>query len=422
MAAKRTHDLINEALKHIGPRTSKKQRMSRVSNEARIALENIEDQGKVIPQLVDVYRHPRELLCQGYELHLAEQEPRVVTSGAQLAIEVVTENKLLLYSYKKIISRLPLLPEIILEFRNADWDKWQDMVGLIAHATSQTRSNDSSGLRDKLEYFIVPRELNMKVARGWNHQWTAELLCPQRYRNKFLKDPCALMLKAQKGSGKMQHHTDWPAFLYDATEYDKTNPESGLFKNRALVLILRHILVGPSAVKSNTRSTLPRRCNASILGISDINGHLIAYAACQARFMLNAQTDWTRMDGKFDSSAFYDRITHYFKTGVEQGDANVNELLKWYQSEVFSGSGLSQEDEDSDSDDDESDDEDEDALIQRQRELRQSRGTNTGEAPTGATGNTGEAASGSTGNAGGTNAGTIDDTSAGSSGATGPAT
>ncbi|KDQ32350.1 hypothetical protein PLEOSDRAFT_1100834 [Pleurotus ostreatus PC15] len=399
MAAKRTHDLINEALEHIGPRTSKKQRMQRVRNEARIALENIEDQGKIIPRLVDLYRHPRELLCQGYELHLAEQEPPVVTGGAPLAAEVVRENEHLLHSYKKIVQRLPLLPKIIVEYRNLDWDKWLDMVSLIAHAISQTRSNDSSGLRDKLEYFttdpkeVVPRELSTKLARGWNHRWTAKLLCPQRYISKFLKDPCTLMLKAQKGSSKMQHHTDWPAFLYDATEYDKTNPESGLFKNQPLVLILRHILIGPSAVKSNTRSTLPRHCNASILGISDINGHLVAYAACQARFMLNAQTEWTRMDGKFDSSAFYDRITHYFKTGAEQDDINVNELLKWYRNEVFNNSGLSGDDEDSDSDSDSdkdgSDGEDEDTLIQRQRELRRTQRASAGEATMGAAANAG---------------------------------
>ncbi|KAF4584018.1 hypothetical protein EYR40_002516 [Pleurotus pulmonarius] len=224
-----------------------------------------------------------------------------------------------------------------------------------------------------------------------------------------------LMLKAQKGSSKMQHHTDWPVFLYDATEYDKTNPESGLFKNWALVLILRHILIGPSAAR-----------------ILDINGYLIAYAACQARFMLNAQMEWTRMDGKFDSSAFYDWITHYFKTGAEQGDANVDELLKWYKNEVFNNSGLLGGDEDSESDSDSnedgSDSGDEDTLIQRQRELQRTQHTNAGEPTTGATANAGRPIGYETNNGdqgtgpgtGATTSGVVGDT--GASGTTGTTT
>lgn len=106
------------------------------------------------------------------------------------------------------------------------------------------------------------------------------------------------MLKVQKGARKYQQHTDWPAFLYDASAYDKDDLEAGLFKHQVLIKvspklacltirpyfccqILRHILIGPSAAKSNSRVTLPRRCNAGIIRISKIDSNLIAYAACQ---------------------------------------------------------------------------------------------------------------------------------------------
>ncbi|KAF7423001.1 hypothetical protein PC9H_011165 [Pleurotus ostreatus] len=385
--AKRTHDLINEALGLIGPRTTKKTRLERITNnDALTALQVTEALGKAIPRLIDAYRHPRQLIVIGSSLALAENTPEIITGGAALPLEVVRENERLKLAYKSLVLRQPQLPQLIEEYRKNNFNKWHDIIAMIANTCSQTRSNDSSTLRDKLEYFlvdpkeVVPRELSSKVARGWNNQWTAERLCAQRYLEKFHKDPDSFMLKVQKGARKYQQHTDWPAFLYNASAYDKDDPESGLFKHQALVKILRHVLIGPSAAKSNSRVTLPRRCNAAILGILNINGNLIAYAACQARFILNSQTDWGHMDGKFDGGAFYDRITNYFKTGLEQGDEAVTALLSWYQTEVFENTGASTSDEPED-DSDDSDSEDEDAKIERQCQRRHTQ-RNTGNGAT----------------------------------------
>ncbi|KAF4600365.1 hypothetical protein EYR38_004990 [Pleurotus pulmonarius] len=396
--AKRTHDLINEALQHIGPRSTKKTRLQRITNnDALKAIRMMEDLGKVIPRLIDPYRHPRQLIVIGSDLARAETRPEITTGSAALPIDVVKENERLKSAYQSLVVRQPQLPQLIEEYRKNDFEKWQDIIALVAHTSSQTRSNDSSTLRDKLEYFlvdpkeVVPRELSSKVARGWNNQWTAERLCPQRFLEKFRKDPDSFMLKVQKGARKYQQHTDWPAFLYDASAYDKDDPAAGLFKHQVLIKILRHVLIGPSAAKSNSRVTLPRRCNAGIIGISKIDSNLIAYAACQARFILSAQTDWGQTDGKFDGGAFYDRITNYFKTGLEQGDETVTALLSC---EVFENTNITSADELED-DSDDSDNEDEDAKIERQCKRRQTQRN--------ATGNGGNDDTGSDGNSGSSN-------------------
>lgn len=132
-------------------------------------------------------------------------------STLTLSLSVIKENERLKLAFQSLVARQPQLPQLIEEYRKNDFEKWQDIMALVcympsvkhrcllsfqvAHASSQTRSNDSSTLRDKLEYFIVdpkevvPRELSLKVAHGWNSQWMAERLCPQRYLEKFRKDP-----------------------------------------------------------------------------------------------------------------------------------------------------------------------------------------------------------------------------------------
>ncbi|KAF9487122.1 hypothetical protein BDN71DRAFT_1437079 [Pleurotus eryngii] len=174
------------------------------------------------------------------------------------------------------------------------------------------------------------------------------------------------MLKVQKGAQKYLQHMDWPAFLYDASVYDKDDPEAGLFKHQVLIKILQHVLIGPSAAKFNSWVILPHRCNAGIIRISNIDSNLIAYAACQACFILSAQTDWGQTDGRFDGGSFYNQITNYFKTGLEQGDNTVTTLLNWCQIEVFENTGITSADGNCNGDSNDSDSEDKDAKIERQ--------------------------------------------------------
>ncbi|KAJ8694136.1 hypothetical protein PTI98_009070 [Pleurotus ostreatus] len=92
--AKRTHDLINEALQHIGPRSTKKTRLQRITNnDALKAIRMMEDLGKVIPWLIDPYRHPRQLIVIGSDLAHAENRLEITTGRATLPIDVVKENE-----------------------------------------------------------------------------------------------------------------------------------------------------------------------------------------------------------------------------------------------------------------------------------------------------------------------------------------
>ncbi|KDQ25010.1 hypothetical protein PLEOSDRAFT_1067686 [Pleurotus ostreatus PC15] len=285
-----------------------------------------------------------------------------------------------------LVTHMPGFNDLIEEFRKTNWgSKWSDIVSLISKTATQTRSNDSSSVGNKLNYFLadvkatVPQELlDEKSTRGFNHTWTGRLLCPRRMLAKFKQDPDAFIAKCNPGPRKILH-SDWPTFLYanHDQDYDRDNPEEGLFRNVVLIRILRHLLIGPgAALRPEQKQT--RRSNARIIGATTVNAYLIAYAACLARFMLNNSKEWDHTDFQFDVSAFYDRIINYFDSGKD--DDNVIELLAWFQREVFAGrSSTTTNEEDIPDSEDEVEDEDEDARISRQRELRRNqRNANNG--------------------------------------------
>lgn len=47
----------------------------------------MEDLGKLIPRLIDPYRHPRQLIVIGSDLARAENRPEIATGGVALPIE-----------------------------------------------------------------------------------------------------------------------------------------------------------------------------------------------------------------------------------------------------------------------------------------------------------------------------------------------
>ncbi|KAJ8495202.1 hypothetical protein ONZ45_g12958 [Pleurotus djamor] len=233
---------------------------------------------------------------------------------------------------------------------------------LSRKVTAGTQSVSPVTLEDR-----VPRPVEEnKLTRGWNHDWTAKLLCPQRYLPRFAADPLSVMEMGMRKKSKI-NHTLWPSFVYDTDTYDENNPEQGLFRGRVIVFILRHLFIGPSAAKGCRRTKGPDgRSNATLIATAKVNGYMVAYVACQARFLLNAQDGWSVVDYGFNCSKFYDRIVKYFKTGVAESDPVVMETLAWLTSEVFHG-GSGQDDEASETD---SDVEDEDVCIHRQRQVR----------------------------------------------------
>ncbi|KAF9494122.1 hypothetical protein BDN71DRAFT_1508019 [Pleurotus eryngii] len=190
----------------------------------------------------------------------------------------------------------------------------------------------------------------------------------KRFRSAYKKlivhmpgfNPDAFIAKCNSGPCKILH-SDWLTFLYDNNdwEYDRANPEEGLFRGMVLIQILRHLLIGPgAALRLEQKQT--RHSNAQIIGASTINAHLIVYAACLARFMLNNSKEWDHMDFQFDASAFYDRIINYFDS--RKDDDSVIELLAWFQHEVFTGRSPTVTNEKNILDsEDEAEDEDEDA-------------------------------------------------------------
>jgi hypothetical protein len=94
-----------------------------------------------------------------------------------------------------------------------------------------------------------------KSKRGFNHRWTACLLCPRRDISKFNKNPeyvnklliassntfCLLcrrfMDKVNEGTIQMRA-SEWPSFLYDFNmKFDRNDEEYGLFRGYLLVRV-----------------------------------------------------------------------------------------------------------------------------------------------------------------------------------------
>ncbi|KAJ7802937.1 hypothetical protein B0H14DRAFT_2890217 [Mycena olivaceomarginata] len=100
--------------------------------------------------------------------------------------------------------------------------------------------------------------------------------------------------------------TELPYFMYRyGYIYNAADMEDGLLEGPTLYAVAKHIYQGPSAALKAPGFNRGKAGNAALNGVTSLNGHDIAYVACQLRFSLSSQTSWGTMDGAFSYPEFF---------------------------------------------------------------------------------------------------------------------
>ncbi|EED83513.1 predicted protein [Postia placenta Mad-698-R] len=147
-----------------------------------------------------------------------------------------------------------------------------------------------------------------------------------------------------------------PSFVYDEKSYDPHNILKGLFRGFFLVRVFRHIFTGPrTALKVTDGPISGKPWNAQILGMLSVTKYSIAYAAVQARQLLNSQEEWSVEDAHFNAEHFFYTILAIFDDAAHS--TWYEETIDWWNRRVFGNSytGSDRLTHDDDSDDEESD-------------------------------------------------------------------
>nr|GAT43813.1 predicted protein [Mycena chlorophos] len=163
-----------------------------------------------------------------------------------------------------------------------------------------------------------------------------------------------LITNLAKGIKKLKNK-HWPSFLYEnADVFDPKKTHIGLFRGFLLIRILRFLWLGPDLALTGLTSDqgLPPQSPSRAHRVDKLTPPMIAYAACQARTMLQV-LDWAEHDGKFDHAKFFNGIVKLFAAPTLEKWAE--ETLKALNDAVFNSNELGSPDDDS-SDDDAADD------------------------------------------------------------------
>ncbi|KAL1689775.1 hypothetical protein GGG16DRAFT_114767 [Schizophyllum commune] len=125
-------------------------------------------------------------------------------------------------------------------------------------------------------------------------------------------------------------------FLYDDTA---SSALDGYMRHPCILKILRSILFGSTAASLGERTARARRPNAKLLGISDVNVPMLAFAATIAYFVLSGQPELTKEgSGNFAFGKFYDehirKLTRMEKTSPVSKE-RLHNLLNYYNRSLF---------------------------------------------------------------------------------------
>ncbi|KAK0447142.1 hypothetical protein EV421DRAFT_1901259 [Armillaria borealis] len=148
---------------------------------------------------------------------------------------------------------------------------------------------------------------------GFNHEDIARFLIPIDDKSTFDSDPAGYMEAVLNG--------------------EPEKPMARIFQGYVLVRFFCHIFLGNGLPerqgKTNGRDTVATRH-----GMTAVTGHHIAYAATQARYCIGTVDKWQQFDGGFDLWQFFWSIVDFFEG--EDKDDSAEEILSWWNKEVFS--------------------------------------------------------------------------------------
>ncbi|THU78095.1 hypothetical protein K435DRAFT_700808, partial [Dendrothele bispora CBS 962.96] len=111
---------------------------------------------------------------------------------------------------------------------------------------SQARSADTKLLKPKILSYMLEEPLTgnlnpllsekNKSERGFNHPYTAALLCPRKYPDSFFR----ITRKMKDGIIKVDN-TSFPFFCWDRAQYDEEDMWKGLFRNETLIRVYSYL-------------------------------------------------------------------------------------------------------------------------------------------------------------------------------------
>lgn len=371
-SAKRKFDQLNEELQ-IYSHSRKRRRYSR---EQSGVLDALYKTAKWIPRGISPFVN----ILTAFQIGLhAEGQSDADTSevGAGNGPESMTEQEEnmqlspaerseFIRVYNGILDYTPSLRGLISEFQSEP-ASLGDLCALLDEHSRKARTQDCGDLRYSGVRYITPDPARQpifpvidgrqqsKSERGFQHQQCSRLLVPQRHLADFDADPEGYLRKIIEGRVKIRASM-LPSFVYDEKSYDPHNILKGLFRGFFLVRVFRHIFTGPrTALKVTDGPIAGKPWNAQILGMLSVTKYSIAYAAVQARQLLNSQEEWSVEDAHFNAEHFFYTILAIFDDAAHS--TWYEETIDWWNRRVFGNSytGSDRLTHDDDSDDEESD-------------------------------------------------------------------
>ncbi|KAH0828575.1 hypothetical protein J3R83DRAFT_2845 [Lanmaoa asiatica] len=302
--------------------------------ESGIPLKDIKGAGRTIARCCDMFCNVNKavhlvILSKQEEQGDRESKDEDRHQARKEALDRITPQVLAHYKqvYYTLVDEIPSIKALIEDPSHTSMLK--TMLKKINEAISETRSNDSARLCEKLPTYILPNPkvdtmkpiINSSTSKSelrLNHVQLAGYLCPIESLKAFNENPEEH--KIENGKIDMSA-TKLPAFLWEdnGTKYNDKNIYSRLFHGFYLERVARHIFTGPSTAHGGDSHAV-RSCNAVLHHMDKVEATHITYAAVLAHFRISSQSRWSEKDGLFNYRKFY---------YITQDVINECEDVKW---------------------------------------------------------------------------------------------
>ncbi|KAJ7177145.1 hypothetical protein C8R46DRAFT_48788 [Mycena filopes] len=287
--------------------------------------------------------------------------------------------------YKLLLRFVPALRKAIVEVPDSEL---AEILTALRSGARNARSDDTKNLKSAIVPWLQkmfpdmePLDPDSREERGIYNDDFGQLLCPTEY------DFTDEMIRSSIREGNPEYLVtagSWWNGLYANGKCDPEEPEKGLFRGHLLFMVWKFIFTSPISVKnmpamnsssppatpsrrmpsSPSRPTLssplqrtpsspsrrarrkanknkkptatPKRSVAALIGLTQVTGRSIAYAAVQLRVALSDQHHWEDCDGAFDYRDFYNNVVDYFEFPPgPRAKLRVDQLLDAWNSYVF---------------------------------------------------------------------------------------
>ncbi|KAJ7181997.1 hypothetical protein C8R46DRAFT_885345 [Mycena filopes] len=232
--------------------------------------------------------------------------------------------------YKLLLRFVPALREAIVEVSDSEL---AEILGALRSGARNARSDDTKNMKSAIVPWLQkmfpdmePLDPDSREERGIYNDDFGQLLCPTEY------DFTDEMTRSSIREGNPEYLVtagSWWNGLYANGNCDPDDPEKGLFRGHLLMLVWKFIFTSPISVKnlpdmsSSSAPASPSRRTpsspskrtpvAALIGLTQVTGRSIAYAAVQLRVALSDQHHWEDCDGAFDYRDFYNNVVDYFE-------------------------------------------------------------------------------------------------------------